>query len=107
MTPVWCHYGVVELDRYVAELRSQLGQAVVGDEVAAAVAERLSSSLDAAVRLVLFEVLSDAAGEITRELAPGSVDVRLRGRDPELLVSAPKVAVPESAAVEAADQPWP
>ncbi|MCU1474893.1 toxin-antitoxin system HicB family antitoxin [Amnibacterium sp.] len=77
----------MELERYVAELQEQLAKAVIGDEAALAVAERMSGALDAAVRLVLLEVLSDAAGEITRELAPGSVDVRLRGRDPELLVS--------------------
>jgi hypothetical protein len=49
-------------------------------------------TLDAAVRLVLLEALSDAVGEITRELAPGSVDVVLRGRDPEFVVSRPAAA---------------
>lgn len=80
----------MELDRYVADLRGQLAAAAQsgGDDVQAA-AERLSTALDAAVRLMLLEVLSDAASEITRELAPGSVDVRLRGRDPELVVSQP------------------
>ena len=77
----------MNLERYVTELQEQLAKAVIGDEAALAVADRVSGALDAAVRLVLLEVLSDAAGEITRELAPGSVDVRLRGRDPELLVS--------------------
>src|SRR5690554_5059191 len=36
--------------------------------------ERLAAGLDAAARLVLLDVLSEAAGEITRDLAPGSVD---------------------------------
>jgi hypothetical protein len=80
----------MELDRYVADLRGQLAVAAEsGDEDVRAVAERLSAALDAAARLVLLEVLSDAASEITRELAPGAVDVRLRGRDPELVVSRP------------------
>jgi hypothetical protein len=83
----------MELDRYVADLRGQLAAAAEsgGDDVRA-VAERLSVALDAAARLVLLEVLSDAASEITRELAPGAVDVRLRGRDPELVVSRPAVS---------------
>jgi len=53
------------------------------------------------------EALSEAAEQITLALAPGSVDVRLRGRDPEFTVSpgiedgadlpaAPAVVPPES-----------
>ncbi len=80
----------MELDRYVADLRGHLAAAAaIGDEDVRAVAERLSIALDAAARLVLLEALSDAASEITQELAPGAVDVRLRGRDPELVVSRP------------------
>ena len=80
----------MELDRYVADLRAQLAAAAEGGgEDVQAAAERLSTALDAAARLMLLEVLSDAASEITRELAPGTVDVRLRGRDPELVVSRP------------------
>jgi hypothetical protein len=80
----------MELDRYVAELRAHLATAAEsGGEDVRAVAERLSGALDAAARLMLLEALSDAASEITRELAPGAVDVRLRGRDPELVVTRP------------------
>jgi hypothetical protein len=49
----------------------------------------LSAPLESALRLALLEVLSAAAEEITGELAPRSVEVRLRGRDPEFVVSAP------------------
>jgi hypothetical protein len=35
------------------------------------------------------EALSAGAEEITSELAPRSVEIRLRGRDPEFVVSAP------------------
>jgi hypothetical protein len=80
----------MELDRYVADLRGHLAAAAEsGGEDVRAVAERLSAALDAPARLMLLEALSDAASEITRELAPGAVDVRLRGRDPELVVSRP------------------
>ena len=83
----------MDLDRYVADLRTQLAAAAdAGDPASRALAERLSVALEAAARLVLLEVLSDAAVEITREIAPGSVDVRLRGRDPVLVVTRPAFA---------------
>jgi hypothetical protein len=96
----------MELDRYVSDLHGQLAAAAEsGSADVQAVAERLSVALDAAARLVLLEALSDAASEITQELAPGSVDVRLRGRDPEFVVSRPaRPAGTESAeAAPAAD----
>src|SRR3954453_11556125 len=80
----------MDLTPFVAELQRQLdaGAAAGGDD-AREVAERLTAPLDAAARLMLLEVLSAAAGEITTELAPGSVDVRLRGGEPELVVVPP------------------
>jgi hypothetical protein len=42
------------------------------------------------VRLVLLDALSTAAGEISADLAPGSVDVRLRGGEPQFVVDAPR-----------------
>ena len=94
MTPLWCHYGDMELGQYVTDLQRQLVDAAEnGSDDTRAVAERLAAGLDAATRLVLLDVLSAAAGEITRDLAPGSVDLRLRGREVEFVVS---VATPES-----------
>jgi hypothetical protein len=90
----------LDLYRYVADLRAQLAAAAeTGGDDARALAERLGASLDSAARLALLEALSDAASEITRELAPGSVDVRLRGRDPELVVSLPAAPEPAEAPV--------
>jgi hypothetical protein len=48
-------------------------------------------ALDPSVRLVLLEVLAQSAAEITAELPAGVVDVRLRGREPELVVDVPGV----------------
>ena len=59
-----------------------------GDEVAS-VAERLFAPLEASIRLVLQDALARAAEEITCELAPGSVELRLRGRELEFVVVAP------------------
>jgi len=78
----------MDLTSYVATLQNELSVAAgATDEDAQALAERLTASLDSATRLVLLEALSAAADEITRELAPGSVDVRLRGRDPQFVVT--------------------
>ncbi|EUA34228.1 hypothetical protein I552_5011 [Mycobacterium xenopi 3993] len=56
---------------------------------AQALAERLTAALESAIRLALLQALSEAAEEITGELAPRAVEIRLRGRDPEFIVSAP------------------
>lgn len=79
----------MELGQYVNDLQRQLVDAAEnGTEDTRVAAERLAGGLDAATRLVLLDVLSAAAGEITRDLAPGSVDVRLRGREVEFVVTA-------------------
>jgi predicted transcriptional regulator len=80
----------MELGQYVGDLQRQLVDAALnGTEDTRAVAERLAAGLDAATRLVLLDALSAAVGEITRDLAPGSVDLRLRGREVEFVVTQP------------------
>ncbi len=80
----------MELGPYVTDLQRQLVDAAEnGTEDTRAVAERLAAGLDAAARIVLLDVLSSAVGEITRDLAPGSVDLRLRGREVEFVVTQP------------------
>ena len=78
----------MELDTYVDKLRDQLAvAAAAGGDDARLLAERLIAPLDSAVRLMLLDVLAAAAAEITRELAPGSVELRLRGNEPEFVVA--------------------
>jgi len=80
----------MELDPYITDLQRQLATAADnGSDDIRAAAERLAAGLDAATRLVLLDALSAAAGEITRDLAPGSVDLRLRGREIEFVVTQP------------------
>jgi hypothetical protein len=80
----------MQIAHHVEELQRQLlTAAAAGDAQTRECAERLAVTLDAAIRLAILEALSEAAGEITRELAPGSVDVRLRGRDVEFAVTRP------------------
>jgi hypothetical protein len=84
----------MELEPYVATLRQELAAAaeMAGPE-ARELADRLATPLESAARLALLEALSAAADEITRDLAPGSVHVRLRGREPSFVVTP---ALPES-----------
>jgi hypothetical protein len=98
----------MELGPYVDTLRQELGTAAAaGGEEARALAERLAAPLESAVRLTLLDALSAAAAEITRELAPGSVDLLLRNREPVFVVTPPLAEEPDPApaAVEAPPPP--
>src|SRR5262249_57466849 len=96
----------MELEPYVETLRQELAAAaeMAGTE-ARELAERLATPLESAARLALLEALSAAADEITRDLAPGSVHVRLRGREPSFVVT--PAQLPDSFAEPAAPPPAP
>ncbi|MCC3778750.1 hypothetical protein [Streptomyces sp. UNOB3_S3] len=80
----------MDLTPYVDDLHRQLAVAAdAGGDEARALAERLTAPLESATRLTLLNALSAAMDEVTRDLAPGSVDVRLRGLDPEFVVTPP------------------
>lgn len=85
----------MDLTGYVETLRNELAvAAAAGGDQALELAERLTGPLDASARLVIQEALSDAAQEITRDLAPGSVELRLRGRALEFVVTPPPALGP-------------
>jgi hypothetical protein len=72
------------------------GGAVSAGALWAALTEPVVAPLDPAVRLVIIEVLREALDVVTGEIAPGSAHLRLRGRDPDIVVTPPPVR-PESA----------
>jgi hypothetical protein len=85
----------MNLTPYVDSLRRELAEAAeLGGDDARALAERLTGALEAAFRLALLDALSAAADEITRDLAPGSVELRLRGREPGFVVTPPPAEHP-------------
>src|SRR5215213_11871725 len=85
----------MDITPYVESLRHDLAAAAeAGGSEAKASADRLALALDPAVRLMLMDALSQAAAEITAELPAGSIDVRLRGREPQFVVDVPTVAMP-------------
>jgi hypothetical protein len=91
MASYMCHNdAIMELQPYVESIHRQLEIAAeAGGDEARALAERLAAPLDAAIRLALQDALVAAAEEITIELAPGSVELRLRGREPRFVVTLP------------------
>lgn len=94
----------MDLQPYVDAVRHELSVAAsAGGPDAQALAERLTAPLDSAIRLALLEALSEAAEQITRELAPASVDVRLRGRDPEFTVDGGAAEAPDPLPVAPSD----
>ncbi|MFF4749187.1 hypothetical protein ACWD5R_29580 [Streptomyces sp. NPDC002514] len=94
----------MDLTPYVDTLRRELAVAAgAGGEEARELADRLTAALESAARLTMLNVLSAAVDEITRELAPGSVDVRLRGLDPDFVVTPPPAGT--TAPVEPAAEP--
>src|SRR4051794_29355753 len=98
----------MDLTQPVEEVQRQLAVAAeAGGAEARALAERLTPALDSVLRLTLLEVLGAAAAEITRELAPGSVDVRLRGREPEFVVTQPPADADAEIAREAPSEEGP
>jgi hypothetical protein len=93
-----CQTDAMDLHPYIDSIHEQLTTAAdAGGAEARALAARLVPSLDAAVRLALLDALAAAAEDITCELAPGSVELRLRGREPEFVVTPPATGADDAA----------
>jgi hypothetical protein len=91
----------MDLTPYVDTVRRELAVAAeAGGEEARALAERLTAPLASALRLTMLDALSAAADEITRDLAPGSVEVRLRAGDATFAVTPPAVEPPTTAGAD-------
>ena len=88
----------MDLTPYLESLRSDLSAAAApgGPETIRA-ADLLGHALEASARLALLQALSDAAAEITTRLHGPVVDVRLRGREADLVVTEPAPEVEAAA----------
>ena len=78
----------MELSEFVGKLRGELASITrfAGEDVARA-AELLTEALDSSVRLILLDVLSSAATEITARLDDTVVEVRLADGEPAFVVT--------------------
>jgi hypothetical protein len=71
---------------HIQALQGDLAAAAgVGDNDAMRMAERLAQAIEPALRLRLLDVLSEAALELNGQLRTGRVDVRLAGRDVDIV----------------------
>ena len=77
----------MDLTDYVESLRRSLTTAAAaGGEQARETAELLADTMEPAVRLTVIDALSAMADEVTAALQDSLVDIRVRGRDPEVVV---------------------
>jgi hypothetical protein len=77
----------MQLDGHIQAIQSDLAAtAGIGDEATAQAAQRLSDALGSTLHLRLLDLLGEAALEIGGQLGSGRVEVRLAGREPELVV---------------------
>ncbi len=78
----------MDLSPYLESVRVGVANAsALADEPTQQVAERLGTAIESSTRLALLRALSDAAGTISADLAPSSVELRMVGQDPEFVVS--------------------
>jgi hypothetical protein len=85
----------MDLSDYVDALRSSLTTAAAaGGEQSRETARLLADTMEPAVRLALIDAMSAMAAEVTAALDGGLVDIRVRGRDPEVVVVPPVAHAP-------------
>lgn len=86
----------MQLTPHVSAIQSDLAAAAaLGDDAAAEAARRLADALGSSLQLRLLELLGEAALDVTAQLPSGHVEVRLSGREPQLVVVAEPEPPPE------------
>jgi hypothetical protein len=87
----------MDLTPYLESLRRDLlAAAAAGSDETRRIADLLTGALEPASRLAILDALSAAAAEITDALDGSTVEVRMHGREPRVVVTA---AAPEPTAV--------
>jgi HicB family len=78
----------MQLDSHIDAIQQDLAAtASIGDEATAEAARRLSDALGSTLHLRLLDLLGEAALELSGQLGgTARIEVRLAGRDPELVV---------------------
>ncbi len=77
----------MQLESHVQAIQQELAAAAArGDEEAAEIARRMGEALAATLHLHLLDLLGEAVLEIGGQLESGRVEIRLAGREPELVV---------------------
>jgi hypothetical protein len=90
----------MQLDSHVQAIQQELAAAAArGDEASAEIARRMGEALAATLHLHLLDLLGEAALEIGGQLDAGRVEVRLAGREPELVVVSDEIPEADRVAV--------
>lgn len=96
----------MDIDPPLRRVHEQLlASAALGDDSARQAAQMLSVSLVPALRLAIQDVLAQLAADISAEIAPGRIDLALRGSSLDVQVVPPPM--PTDPAPEPAGEPEP
>lgn len=77
----------MQIDGHIQALREDLARvAALGDEAASRAAELLSVAIESSLARRIQDVLAEAALELNSQLDEAHVEVRIAGRDPELVL---------------------
>jgi HicB family len=86
----------MQIDGHITALREELQRiASLGDETTAHAAELLAMALESSLARHLQDVLAEAALELNSQLEDGHVEIRIAGRDPELVLVREDGTAPE------------
>jgi hypothetical protein len=76
----------MQIDGHIQALREDLARvASLGDEATAHVAEILSGAIESSLARRVQDILAEAALELNAQLDSGHIEVRVAGREPELV----------------------
>jgi hypothetical protein len=88
----------MQIDGHIHALREELTRvASLGDEAASRAAELLSVALESSLARHVQDVLAEAALELNTQLESGHVEIRIAGRDLELVLVREDGTAPEQA----------
>lgn len=88
----------MQIEGHIQALREDLARvASLGDEATAHVAEILSGAIESSLARRLQDMLAEAALELNTQLDSGHVEVRVAGREPELVYVREDGSAPEAA----------
>jgi hypothetical protein len=76
----------MQMAPHVTAIQADLANAAgLGDDAIAQAGRRLAEAVGSSLQLRLLDVLAEAALDITAQLTAGQVEVRLAGREPQLV----------------------
>jgi len=77
----------MDIERHVRAIQSDIAAAAaLGDEAVATAGQRLAAAVGPSLQLRLLDVLTEATLSLNGQLAAGHVEVRLAGREPDLVL---------------------